>query len=132
MLFNRLAMHFGAIALIGIPGIVRKQFMQPFHVFIPIRLSQDAGGGNRGIQPISLYDAFMWRSAVFHKTISIDQQQLRPLPKLIERQVHGFERSFQDIDPVDLVMIDGGNPIAERMVFDISPKLIPVFFSNLF
>jgi hypothetical protein len=106
--------------------------MEPAHVFISPGLGKDACCGNRGENGISLHDATVRGTPVADEAIAVDEQELRSEFELIEGQVHGFERGFQDIDAVDLVMVYAGNSPGQGVGFDVRSQQVAVIFGDLF
>jgi len=131
-MFDCTPVRFGPIPFIGIPGIMRKEFVQTLHVFIAVRFRQYAGRCNGRIQAVALNNAFMGCPTIFFETIPIYEEKFWAFPEFVECKMHGLERSFQDINSVDFFMIHGCHRIAQRMMLDIFSQLITVLFSNLF
>lgn len=52
--------------------------------------------------------------------------------QLVNGKVHGFERSFQNIDLVDLFIINCGYSKSDGFFFNNRPQFIPLFFGKLF
>jgi hypothetical protein len=129
--FDGVAMFPGAISFITIPAIVGEFGMKPAHVFIAPGLGKDACCGNRGENGISLHDTTMRGTPVADETITVDEQELRSEFELIEGEVHGFERSFQDIDAVDLGLVYEGHSPCEGVGFDVRSQQVAVLFSDL-
>jgi hypothetical protein len=76
MSFDSSTMFGSTITLIVVPAIHLILWMQAYHIFIPVGLSQYAGGGNRGIHAISLNYTIMRNVIVRFEAVAINQQNI--------------------------------------------------------
>lgn len=122
----------GTISFIGVPGVLGEFGVEPAHIFIPPGLGEDAGSGDRREDRIPPDDATVRCTPVPDEAITIDQQKLWSYSKLVQGQVHSFERGLQDIDTVDLVMVYAGHGPRQGVSFNIWPEKVAVLFGDLF
>src|SRR5688572_14200557 len=131
MLLNGFAVFGSAITLIGDPTVMREFIVQVAHKIIAVGLGQDAGGSDGGINSITFYYAFVRQLFILSEAVPIDEQEFCLRFHFVKRQVHGLERSVQNIDTVNFFMINHGYAVAYCLFFDITAEYITVFFSNL-
>ncbi len=81
---------------------------------------------------ITFYNTGMRDAFIRNETIAVDKKKFRLMMKLFHGQVHRFERSFQDIDLIDLFMRYHGNCISQSFFLDESAQLVAVLFRYLF
>lgn len=132
MFLNGSAVLGRTISLIGVPLVVRKFVVQVAHEIITVGLGENAGRSYRSINGIAFYHTLVLYLFIFGETVAIDQQELRFRFHFIQRQVHGLERSIQNIDAVDLFVIDARYAVADGIRFNIGAKRVTIFFVYLF
>ena len=99
-------MLLGRIPLVLIPIVEWIFLMQGIHIVITIRLCQDRSRCNGKVFTVSFYHRSMRQVLVFLETVSIYQQMLRTYLQLVDRPMHGQERSIQYIDFINFLGSD--------------------------
>ena len=93
--------------------------MQLFHIVIPVSFCQEYLLQRwMHIRPSPSDNALMRNFFIGLKDMTINKQKLRFVFQLIERQVHGFKRSFQNIDPVNFFIVNHAHSIVDCFLFD--------------
>ena len=104
MLFDGQPMFRSAIAAIAVPAVLRMCMVKAVHVFIPKGLGQDARRGDGGVLSVTADDAAMGEAFVFDEPVPVYEQEGGSFLQVVQRLVHGQERSAEDVDAVDLIV----------------------------
>lgn len=130
--FNRFPMVQGAIAFIGVPMVIRVLGVEVDHIIIPVGFGQYAGSRNRSIGGVPFDDALMHREGIRTEQMAINQDESGPGLELVKGKVHGLERGFQDVDPVNLFLVNTGHGPGEGFLPDHIAQQVAVLFFHLF
>lgn len=131
MLFNRIPMRFCGITFVFRPLILREISIKTIHNFVTVSLGKHRSCRDRQVLAIAFDDAVVWSFVRWFVAIAIDQQRFWCCFELINRLMHGFIRSIEDVDLINSDIIYYTNSPSQGLFFDNRTKGIALFLSQL-
>ncbi len=107
------------IAGIPVPAVFGMGNMQFFHEVVAPGLGEDRGCGDAQVFAVALYDAMMGNVVVRDEFIAVNKDEFGAVFQHVERAVHAGQRSFKDVDAVDLLTAHLGDGVVDGVAQDV-------------
>ena len=131
MLGNGGTMLFRGIALIAVPSVAGKLFVQAVHVVVAVGLGQDGRGGDGKVLAVALHHRGVGNVGIFLETVAVDEQVLRTDGELVDGAVHGQERGVEDVDFVDFLRRDDAHGPRQGLPLDDLAQSVSLVLGQL-
>lgn len=132
MVEDCLVVLFGRIAFVGVPTVMRIDYVLLFHEVVAVGFGEYRGGCYGLVFAVALDDAGEWYSLFVVEAVAIDEEMLRFDRELSDSEIHGMEGSAKDVKAVDVKVVDGGNCPCGCIVFDLRAEQVSLLGGELF